>query len=172
MEAMLVAAVTATVSFAMIYFSNDCKPLGQDHTEEYPLQVFMHLLCFQDVFLNDKMLSWADPRSECSLKCQTETICYIVHLQLFCADGEYNSMATAFFNTPERSVRSLFHNPPGVSLCGCGWVWMGLRMWADILSDLNSKPQAWWLLQHFLNYVVCLHGFFVYVCVCMCLPRF
>uniref|UniRef100_A0A8C0YEI2 Chloride channel protein n=1 Tax=Cyprinus carpio carpio TaxID=630221 RepID=A0A8C0YEI2_CYPCA len=70
MEAMLVAAVTATVAFAMIYFSNDCQPLGQDSTEEYPLQ-------------------------------------------LFCADGEYNSMATAFFNTPERSVRSLFHNPPG-----------------------------------------------------------
>ncbi|XP_051569810.1 H(+)/Cl(-) exchange transporter 7-like [Myxocyprinus asiaticus] len=70
MEAMLVAAVTATVSFAMIYFSNDCQPLGEDHTEEYTLQ-------------------------------------------LFCADGEYNTMATAFFNTPERSVRSLFHNPPG-----------------------------------------------------------
>ncbi|XP_071370417.1 H(+)/Cl(-) exchange transporter 7, partial [Centroberyx affinis] len=70
MEAMLVAAVTATVSFAMIYFSNDCQPLGPDHAEEYPLQ-------------------------------------------LFCADGEYNSMATAFFNTPERSVRSLFHNQPG-----------------------------------------------------------
>lgn len=33
--------------------------------------------------------------------------------KLFCADGEYNSMATAFFNTPERSVRSLFHNQPG-----------------------------------------------------------
>ncbi|KAJ8413568.1 hypothetical protein AAFF_G00080750 [Aldrovandia affinis] len=70
MEAMLVAAVTATVSFAMIYFSNDCQPLGEDQAEEYPLQ-------------------------------------------LFCADGEYNSMASAFFNTPERSVRSLFHNPPG-----------------------------------------------------------
>ncbi|XP_077475771.1 H(+)/Cl(-) exchange transporter 7 [Stigmatopora argus] len=70
MEAMLVAAVTATVSFTMIYFSNDCQPLDPDHSEEYPLQ-------------------------------------------LFCADGEYNSMATAFFNTPERSVRSLFHNPPG-----------------------------------------------------------
>uniref|UniRef100_A0A3Q3G948 Chloride channel protein n=1 Tax=Labrus bergylta TaxID=56723 RepID=A0A3Q3G948_9LABR len=70
MEAMLVAAVTATVSFTMIYFSDDCQPLGPDHTEEYPLQ-------------------------------------------LFCADGEYNSMATAFFNTPERSVRSLFHNQPG-----------------------------------------------------------
>ncbi|TNM97257.1 hypothetical protein fugu_015413 [Takifugu bimaculatus] len=69
MEAMLVAAVTATVSFTMIYFSNDCKPLGSEHSEEYPLQ-------------------------------------------LFCADGEYNSMATAFFNTPERSVRSLFHNQP------------------------------------------------------------
>uniref|UniRef100_A0A7N6BJM4 Chloride channel protein n=1 Tax=Anabas testudineus TaxID=64144 RepID=A0A7N6BJM4_ANATE len=70
MEAMLVAAVTATVSFTMIYFCNDCQPLDKDHTEEYPLQ-------------------------------------------LFCADGQYNSMATAFFNTPERSVRSLFHNQPG-----------------------------------------------------------
>ncbi|KAG7491909.1 hypothetical protein MATL_G00008880 [Megalops atlanticus] len=70
MEAMLVAAVTATVSFAMIYFSNDCQPLVEDQAEEYPLQ-------------------------------------------LFCADGEYNSMASAFFNTPERSVRSLFHNTPG-----------------------------------------------------------
>ncbi|XP_057717380.1 H(+)/Cl(-) exchange transporter 7 [Corythoichthys intestinalis] len=70
MEAMLVAAVTATVSFTMIYFSNDCQPLDPEHSEEYPLQ-------------------------------------------LFCADGEYNSMATAFFNTPERSVRSLFHNQPG-----------------------------------------------------------
>uniref|UniRef100_A0A3Q2NWB7 Chloride channel protein n=1 Tax=Fundulus heteroclitus TaxID=8078 RepID=A0A3Q2NWB7_FUNHE len=70
MEAMLVAAVTATVAFIMIYFSTDCQPLGPDHNEEYPLQ-------------------------------------------LFCADGEYNSMATAFFNTPERSVRSLLHNPRG-----------------------------------------------------------
>ncbi|TKC51472.1 hypothetical protein EI555_020010, partial [Monodon monoceros] len=32
---------------------------------------------------------------------------------LFCADGEYNSMAAAFFNTPEKSVVSLFHDPPG-----------------------------------------------------------
>ncbi|MGH0158600.1 UNVERIFIED_CONTAM: hypothetical protein FKN15_000324 [Acipenser sinensis] len=69
MEAVLVAAVTATVSFAMIYFSNDCQPLGEDQAE-YPLQ-------------------------------------------LFCSDGEYNSMATAFFNTPEKSVQSLFHDPPG-----------------------------------------------------------
>ncbi|XP_067089543.1 H(+)/Cl(-) exchange transporter 7 isoform X2 [Osmerus mordax] len=69
-EAMLVAAVTAAVSFVMIYTSNDCQPLGPDQSEEYPLQ-------------------------------------------LFCDDGEYNSMATAFFNTPERSVRSLFHNPAG-----------------------------------------------------------
>ncbi|XP_078096540.1 H(+)/Cl(-) exchange transporter 7 [Mustelus asterias] len=34
-------------------------------------------------------------------------------LQLFCPDGEYNAMATAFFNTPEKSVRSLFHDSPG-----------------------------------------------------------
>uniref|UniRef100_A0A8C6KHU1 Chloride channel protein n=1 Tax=Nothobranchius furzeri TaxID=105023 RepID=A0A8C6KHU1_NOTFU len=69
-EAMLVAAVTVAVSFTMIYFSTDCQPLGPEHSEEYPLQ-------------------------------------------LFCADGEYNSMAKIFFNTPERSVRSLFHSQPG-----------------------------------------------------------
>ncbi|KFP50343.1 H(+)/Cl(-) exchange transporter 7, partial [Cathartes aura] len=65
-EAMLVAAVTATVGFVMIYCSRDCQPI-QGSTVAYPLQ-------------------------------------------LFCADGEYNSMATAFFNT---RVVSLFHDPPG-----------------------------------------------------------
>uniref|UniRef100_A0A670ZCH2 Chloride channel protein n=1 Tax=Pseudonaja textilis TaxID=8673 RepID=A0A670ZCH2_PSETE len=33
--------------------------------------------------------------------------------QLFCPDGQYNSMAAAFFNTPEKSVVRLFHDPPG-----------------------------------------------------------
>ncbi|XP_037671367.1 H(+)/Cl(-) exchange transporter 7 isoform X2 [Choloepus didactylus] len=68
-EAMLVAAVTATVAFVMIYSSRDCQPL-QGSAMSYPLQ-------------------------------------------LFCADGEYNSMAAAFFTTPEKSVVSLFHDPPG-----------------------------------------------------------
>ncbi|XP_075420630.1 H(+)/Cl(-) exchange transporter 7 isoform X1 [Tenrec ecaudatus] len=68
-EAVLVAAVTATVAFVMIYSSRDCQPL-QGNAMSYPLQ-------------------------------------------LFCADGEYNSMAAAFFNTPEKSVVSLFHDPPG-----------------------------------------------------------
>ncbi|XP_010595736.2 H(+)/Cl(-) exchange transporter 7 isoform X2 [Loxodonta africana] len=67
-EAVLVAAVTATVAFVMIYSSRDCQPL-QGNAMSYPLQ-------------------------------------------LFCADGEYNSMAAAFFNTPEKSVVSLFHDPP------------------------------------------------------------
>lgn len=130
MEAMLVAAVTATVSFAMIYFSNDCQPLAPDHTEEYPLQV-----CF--ILPLDEKLNSSDPRSDCILM-------NIVSLQLFCSDGEYNSMATAFFNTPERSVRSLFHNPPGMSLCRCEWVWMGVGVLSDVLCS-------------FLNDVLCLH---------------
>ncbi|XP_023416539.1 H(+)/Cl(-) exchange transporter 7 isoform X2 [Cavia porcellus] len=68
-EAILVAAVTATVAFVLIYSSRDCQPL-QGNSMSYPLQ-------------------------------------------LFCADGEYNSMAAAFFNTPEKSVVRLFHDPPG-----------------------------------------------------------
>lgn len=67
-EACLVAAVTATVGFLMMYFLNDCKPLGQDPTK-YPTQ-------------------------------------------LYCEDGQYNVLASIWFQTPEASVRSLFHDPP------------------------------------------------------------
>lgn len=34
-------------------------------------------------------------------------------VQLFCDDGQYNAMSGLFFQTPEKSVRSLFHDPPG-----------------------------------------------------------
>ncbi|XP_077294342.1 chloride channel protein 7 [Arctopsyche grandis] len=34
-------------------------------------------------------------------------------LQLFCGDGEYNAVAAIWFQTPEASVRSLLHDPPG-----------------------------------------------------------
>jgi len=37
-EAVMVAAVSATLGFMMIYFLNDCKPLGQDPTNN-PIQV-------------------------------------------------------------------------------------------------------------------------------------
>lgn len=34
-------------------------------------------------------------------------------VQFFCSDGEYNTMATLLFTTPESSVKSLFHAPLG-----------------------------------------------------------
>ncbi|KAG8235524.1 hypothetical protein J437_LFUL013486 [Ladona fulva] len=68
-EAAIVAMITATIGFGMIYFLDDCKPLGKDPTK-YPIQ--MH-----------------------------------------CHDGEYNAVAAIWFQTPEASVRSLFHDPPG-----------------------------------------------------------
>ncbi|KAF7259881.1 hypothetical protein EG68_02929 [Paragonimus skrjabini miyazakii] len=34
-------------------------------------------------------------------------------LRLMCADNEFNSMSSLLFNTPERSLRTLFHEPPG-----------------------------------------------------------
>ncbi|XP_013097267.2 H(+)/Cl(-) exchange transporter 7 [Stomoxys calcitrans] len=33
--------------------------------------------------------------------------------QLFCEDNEYNAVAALWFQTPEATVRSLFHDPPG-----------------------------------------------------------
>ncbi|CRL03045.1 CLUMA_CG016418, isoform A [Clunio marinus] len=34
-------------------------------------------------------------------------------VQLFCEDNEYNAAAALWFQTPEASVKSLFHDPPG-----------------------------------------------------------
>lgn len=34
-------------------------------------------------------------------------------VQLFCEDNEYNAAAALWFQTPESSVKSLFHDPPG-----------------------------------------------------------
>lgn len=53
----------------MMYLLNDCRPLGNDPTEN--------------------------------------------PIQLFCNDNEYNAAASLWFQTPESSVKSLFHDPPG-----------------------------------------------------------
>uniref|UniRef100_A0A8C7K0C1 Chloride channel protein n=1 Tax=Oncorhynchus kisutch TaxID=8019 RepID=A0A8C7K0C1_ONCKI len=76
-------------------------PLGPDQSEDYPLQK----LCLTLWGGGTNKMSPVGHIFVCLL--------FLWELLLFCADGEYNSMATAFFNTPERSVRSLFHNPPG-----------------------------------------------------------
>lgn len=34
-------------------------------------------------------------------------------VQLFCEDNEYNAAAALWFQTPEQTVKALFHDPPG-----------------------------------------------------------
>lgn len=68
-EALIVAALSATVACLMMFTINDCRPLGNDPTS-YPVQ-------------------------------------------LFCEDNEYNAVAALWFQTPEKTVKALFHNPPG-----------------------------------------------------------
>ncbi|GAB1869003.1 Chloride channel protein [Camponotus japonicus] len=68
-EALLVAILSATMGSLMIYFINDCKPLGNDPTK-FPVQ-------------------------------------------MYCAEGQYSAVASLWFQTPESSVRSLFHDPKG-----------------------------------------------------------
>ena len=69
LEAIVVAACTATIGMGMILYTNDCKPLGDDPTK-YPIQ-------------------------------------------MYCGDGQYSAIGSIWFQTPEASVRSLFHDPPG-----------------------------------------------------------
>lgn len=68
-EACLVAMLSCTFGALMMYFINDCRPLGNDPTEN--------------------------------------------PVQLFCEDNEYNAAAALWFQTPEQTVKSLFHDPPG-----------------------------------------------------------
>ncbi|XP_017885005.1 H(+)/Cl(-) exchange transporter 7 [Ceratina calcarata] len=68
-EALSVAAIAATMGFTMLYFIDDCKPLGQDPTK-FPVR-------------------------------------------MYCKEGEYSAAAALWFQTPESSVRSLFHDPKG-----------------------------------------------------------
>ena len=69
LEAAIVAAVTASAGFLMIYLMNDCKPYGNGPTPN--------------------------------------------PIQMYCDDGEYNVIGAIWFQTPEQSVRSLFHDPAG-----------------------------------------------------------
>lgn len=69
LEALFVAVLSATISFSMIYFINDCKPIEQA-TSKFPIR-------------------------------------------MYCKDGEYNAIAAIWLQTPESSVRSLFHDPSG-----------------------------------------------------------
>lgn len=69
LEAVLVAALSATVACAMMFTIQDCRPLGVDPTP-HPVQ-------------------------------------------LFCQDNEYNAVAALWFQTPEATVKALFHDPTG-----------------------------------------------------------
>lgn len=66
LEPIIVAVMSTCISFSLIYFMNDCKPLGVYNS--------------------------------------TQT------LQLFCPDGQFSAMGTIVFNTPEKSIKSLFHS--------------------------------------------------------------
>lgn len=48
-EACIVAAMSATVGFLMMYLVNDCKPLGQDPTK-FPIQVGLPTFYFRTQF--------------------------------------------------------------------------------------------------------------------------
>ncbi|VEN38135.1 unnamed protein product [Callosobruchus maculatus] len=97
-EAVLVAAVSATLGFLMMFILNDCKPLGQGPTK-YPTQ-------------------------------------------LYCLDGQYNVLASIWFQTPEASVRSLFHDPPNTHdafpLISFVVIYFFLAAWTFGLSTSNG----------------------------------
>ncbi|KJE93096.1 voltage gated chloride channel protein, variant [Capsaspora owczarzaki ATCC 30864] len=69
LEVILVAAATVIVSFTLIYFDDNCLPLGEKPGEN--------------------------------------------PLEFFCQEHTYNEIATMLFNTPEESIKNLFHATRG-----------------------------------------------------------
>ena len=59
-------------------------------------------------------------------------------IQMYCGDGQYSAIGAIWFQTPEASVRSLFHDPPGshrltsILLFFC--CYFGLSVWTYGLS--------------------------------------
>ncbi|KAL1498027.1 hypothetical protein ABEB36_008889 [Hypothenemus hampei] len=62
--------------------------------------------------------------------------------QLYCTDGQYNVLASIWFQTPEASVRSLFHDPPNThnpgSLAAFVIVYFFLASWTFGLASSNG----------------------------------
>ncbi|KAH1026132.1 H(+)/Cl(-) exchange transporter 7 [Dendroctonus ponderosae] len=62
--------------------------------------------------------------------------------QLYCTDGQYNVLASIWFQTPEASVRSLFHDPPNThnafSLAAFVVVYFVLAAWTFGLASSNG----------------------------------
>jgi len=110
LEAIIVAAVTATAGFLMIYAVADCRPYGNDPTDN--------------------------------------------PIQMYCNDGQYHVLGAIWFQTPEQSVRSLFHDPPGshrLATLGiffviyyllCCWTY-GLSVSSGIFIPLLLTGAAW-----------------------------
>lgn len=61
---------------------------------------------------------------------------------MYCGDGEYNVLASIWFQTPEASVRSLFHDPPNthnsLSLAVFVIIYFFLASWTFGLSTSNG----------------------------------
>jgi chloride channel 7 len=114
-EACMVAAISATLGFLMMFLLNDCKPLGQDPTK-FPTQV--------------SSAAKLPPERKMS------------YLQLYCPDGQYNVLASIWFQTPEASVRSLFHDPPNThnaaSLAAFVVIYFLLSCWTFGLATSNG----------------------------------
>lgn len=66
----------------------------------------------------------------------------IISLQLYCMDGQYNALASIWFQTPEASVRSLFHDPPdthnAISLAVFVITYFILAAWTFGLASSNG----------------------------------
>lgn len=87
-EAALVAILSATLACLMMYNLNDCKSIGQDPTSN-PVQL------------------------SCLVRLISFFAKYLFQYIFFFKDNEYNAAAALWFQTPEQSVKSLFHDPPG-----------------------------------------------------------
>ena len=115
--------MTATAGFLMIYLVSDCKPYGNDPTDnpiqmycndgEQLIYVFGWKRCgsYQSIVLVYHIWPLTSAFGRWAIVVPIFNEFGQILILLF--SGEYHVLGAIWFQTPEQSVRSLFHDPPG-----------------------------------------------------------
>lgn len=97
LEALVISAVTCSIGFALMFFSEVSECSG------WKLRLQMVRISFTPRALTRK-------KQDC-LPLDDLPAAQPNPLQFFCKERQYNAMASLIFNTPEESIKNLFHNP-------------------------------------------------------------
>jgi chloride channel 6 len=110
MEAILVAAVTSTVSFSAAMLLGECRAMPSSQVLPFHLSLFY--ICHRPSYTASRSFYILSNDLQCIHRKQENGTTSLIDESVrtyFCPDGQYNDMATLFFNSQEEAIKQLFH---------------------------------------------------------------